>query len=238
VSIPVCLVRESNQGGRVVPFDRRKRVLTPEALDTEPAAVVAPSMRDLVRINAWLGGRAVLPRLFRPFAAPLDRFTVLDAGAGSGDIAGILQASYPNASITSLDRRPEFLAAAPAPRVAADAFGLPFTERNFDFVTCSLFLHHFPDERVVELMTAFRRMARRALIVVDLERHRLAYHFIPATCRLFGWHRLTVHDAQISVQSGFRPDELAALARASGAAGVTVRSHRPWFRLSLVIPAR
>jgi len=161
---------------------------------------------------------------------------VLDAGAGSGDIAGILNGHYPNASITSLDRRSEFLAAAPVPRVTADAFRLPFRERSFDIVTCSLLLHHFPDEGVIELMAALRRAARRALIVVDLERHRLAYHFMPVTRRIFGWHHLAVRDGQISVQAGFRPEELEALARASGAAGFTVRSHRPWFRLSLVVP--
>ncbi|HEX8985903.1 MAG TPA: methyltransferase domain-containing protein [Bryobacteraceae bacterium] len=220
-----------------MPFDSRRRILSPEALDHEAAAAVAPEMRDLVRINRWLGGRAVLPRLFRPFADPRDAFTVLDTGAGSGDIATILSSKYPHAVVTSLDRRPEFLLAAPSPRVAADAFHLPFAARTFDFVTCSLFLHHFPDERVVPLIAALRNIARRALIVVDLERHRLAYHFIPATRPLFGWHALTMRDARISVQSGFRPVELAALARAAGAGEWTVRRHRPWFRLSLVVPA-
>ncbi len=221
-----------------MPFDNRSRILTPEALDTEPAQVVAPSMRDLVRINFWLGGRRILPRLLDPLAHRHEPFSVLDAGAGSGDMARVLRAQFPKAEVTSLDRRPEFLGPAPPPRVAADAFRLPFPERSFDFVTCSLFLHHFPDERVIQLIAALRCVARRALVVVDLERHKLAYYFIPATRVLFRWHPLTVHDAQISVQSGFRPEELGALARAAGAGEFTLRRHRPWFRLSLVIPAR
>jgi SAM-dependent methyltransferase len=195
-------------------------------------------MRDLVRINRWLGGRLILPGLFRRFAAPTQAFTVLDIGAGSGDMGDCLRSHYPKATVTSLDRRPEYLAPAAPPRVAADAFRLPFAERSFDFVTCSLFLHHFPDESVAAMIRAFRSVSRRALIVVDLDRNRLAYHFIPASRPLFHWHRLSIHDSQASVQAGFHPEELRALAHAAGATRMSVRRHRPWFRLSLVVPAQ
>jgi SAM-dependent methyltransferase len=218
-------------------FDSSRRVLEPEALDTEPPAVAQIVMRDLVRINTWLGGRLILPSLFRRLVAPDDAFTVLDIGAGSGDVTAGLRRRYPNATVTSLDRRPEFLEPAAPPRVAADAFCLPFRERSFDFVTCSLFLHHFPDEQIAELIAAFRLIARRAVIAVDLERNRLAYEFIPATRWLFRWHDIGIHDSQASVQAGFSPEEFAALVRAAGAADGTVRRHRPWFRLSAIVPA-
>lgn len=220
-----------------MPFDRSRRILQPEALDTEPAHVVAGAMADLVRVNRWLGGHTILPGLFRQFVAREDAFTVLDAGAGSGDIGQILRSHYPSALVTSLDRRPEYLRPASPPRVAADAFRLPFRERSFDFVTCSLFLHHFSNEQIVELMASFRSIARRAVIVVDLQRHWLAYRFMPATRWLFRWHELCVHDGMISVQAGFDPGELQSLARAAGAPGAAVRRCRPWFRLSLVVPA-
>jgi hypothetical protein len=80
-----------------------------------------------------------------------------------------------------------------------------------------------------------RRVARRALIVLDLERHPLAHCFLPMTKRLFGWSPLTVHDGPVSVAAAFRPAELAALVRAAGADSAIVERHRPWFRISAVV---
>jgi hypothetical protein len=125
-----------------------------------------------------------------------------------------------------------------SPRVAADAFHLPFLPKAFDFVLCSSLLHHFPDSEVIKLAAGLRRVARRALIVLDLERHPLAYGFLPMTKRLFGWSPLTVHDGPVSVAAAFRPAELAALVRASGADSTIVHRHRPWFRISAVVWAR
>lgn len=139
--------------------------------------------------------------------------------------------------MTSVDFCPLHLGRAQPPRVAADAFRLPFPNKSFDFVVCSLLLHQFGDAQIIELIRAFRGIARRALVVLDLERHPLPYYFLPATRWLFRWQELTVHDGRISVEAGFRASELAALARAAGGAGFTVRKHRPWFRLSLVLPA-
>ena len=87
----------------------------------------------------------------------------------------------------------------------------------------------------MDLIRKTRSLARRALIILDLERHPIPYYILPMTRRVFGWSTLTLHDGPISVAAGFRPEELASLTRAAGASGVTVRKHRPWFRLSAVV---
>jgi SAM-dependent methyltransferase len=168
---------------------------------------------------------------------PAERFSVLDVGAGSGATGAALRRAWPGCRVTSLDRRPLHLARAVAPRVAADAFRLPFPDRSFDFVLCSLFLHHFPDADAAGLLAQFRCLARCCAVVIDLERHPLAYYFLPATRRLLRWHAVTLHDGPISVEAGFYPAELEALARAAGAREFTVRRHHPWRRLSLVMHA-
>jgi hypothetical protein len=91
---------------------------------------------------------------------------------------------------------------------------------------------------VIELIAELRGFARKALIVLDLERHPLAYHFLPMTRSLFAWSALTLHDGPVSVAAGFRPNELARLARGAGVIDVTVRRHWPWFRISAIVPAR
>ena len=98
----------------------------------------------------------------------------------------------------------------------------------------SLFLHHFDEAGVVLLLREFRRVARRAVVVVDLERHWLAERFLPSTRLLFRWSPLTVHDGPASVRAGFGPRELEALALEAGLEKARVRRHLPWFRLSLV----
>ena len=116
------------------------------------------------------------------------------------------------------------------------ALSLPFHPGTFDFVVCSSVLHHFPDNEVVDLIRQIRFLARRALIILDLERHPIPYYILPVTRRVFGWSTLTLHDGPISVAAGFRSEELASLTHAAGPSAVTIRKHRPWFRLSAAIP--
>jgi ubiquinone/menaquinone biosynthesis C-methylase UbiE len=131
-------------------------------------------------------------------------FSVLDVGAASGDAGKRIKARYRSASVVSLDHRLTHLGTAESPRVAAEASALPFRERSFDFVLCSLLLHHFSDGYAIALVAQRRRFARQAVIVLDLERHPGAYAFLALTRFLFSWSELTVHDGCISVAASFR----------------------------------
>jgi SAM-dependent methyltransferase len=214
------------------------RTLTPELLETAAPEVAARNLSDIARINRWFGGHAALIGMMRDLVDSQERFSVLDVGAGSGDMGRCLMRYFPNARVISLDHRPPHLRNAASPRVVAHALRLPFLGRAFDFVLCSSFLHHFQDDEVIEMIASLRPYARRALLLLDLERHRLPYRFIPLTRRLLRWSPLTLHDSAVSVAAAFRLDELVALARAAGAREVVARRHRPWFRVSVAIPAK
>jgi SAM-dependent methyltransferase len=211
----------------------RTRVIEPELMDDEPVEEAVAAMRSVERINALLGGNRVT-RLLIDESAPHGPFSLLDVGAGGGQAGKIISAIRPDARVTSLDYRVHQVAAAHPPRLAADAFRLPFAPRSFDFVFCSLFLHHFEDEQIVQLLSGFAQVARRAVLVNDLERHRLAYHFLPATRWIFGWHPLTIYDGPISVRAAFRVSELEALAKRAGLRRVSARNYRPAFRIGLI----
>lgn len=212
-----------------------KRLIQPELLDHAEPDEARENLADLVRINASLGGYSVLRKLLKDIWAPDDRLRVLDVGAASGDVGRLIQGVYPGVVVTSLDANAVNLAAASRPKLLADAFALPFDCDSFDYVIASLFLHHFDDERVVRLLREFSRVARRAVLICDLERHILPYLFLPATRFFFGWGRLTVHDGPISVRASFRAAELADLARLAGLSLVKVRVHRPAFRLTMIV---
>jgi 2-polyprenyl-3-methyl-5-hydroxy-6-metoxy-1,4-benzoquinol methylase len=214
---------------------RRGRVLKPELLDSAASESRNRNLDDIARINRWFGGHRILLRVLRDLASPRERFSVLDVGAASGDMGECIRKAFPNARVLVTDYRLAHLRNGALPRLAADAFRLPFRPGSFDFVICSSVLHHFSDEEIVDLIRKTRSLARRALIILDLERHPIPYYFLPMTGRIFGWSTLTLHDGPISVAAGFQAEELASLTRAAGASAVTVRKHRPWFRLSAVV---
>jgi len=212
------------------------RVIEPELLDEANGEEARANLEDLVKINRYFGGYRILRSIVSEFVRPGDHFSMLDIGAGSGDMGAQLRLSHPNAAVIALDRKHEHLAQAANPKLAADAFQLPFAAASFDFVFSSLFLHHFSNEQVAGLLAEFKTIARRAVLAIDLERGPIAYHFLPATRWLFRWHRLSLHDGPVSVQAAFKKDELLAVAREAGLSAARVNVHRPWGRLSLVAP--
>ena len=223
------------QRGKLIP--RSGRILRPELLESAASKLADRNLCDIARINRWFGGHRALLRVLKKLALRQRQFSLLDVGAASGDMGECIRQHFQNAMVVSLDHHSFHLRRTPGPRLAADAFQLPFLPKTFDFVLCSSVLHHFSDCEVIELIAELRRFARHALIVLDLERHLLAYHFLPITRRLLGWSALTVHDGRVSVAAGFRPEELANLAHVAIANPVAVERHWLWFRLSVVVPA-
>jgi len=210
-----------------------ERLILPELLDTLPPEQARASLADLVRINRRWGGHSTLRRLLRGTVPDTHAFTVLDVGAASGDMGACIQRWYPRAKVFSLDYVESHLSGAMGRKVVADAFRLPFRPASFDYVFCSLFLHHFENQQVVSLLRSFGAVARRAVLVIDLERHPIPYYFIAWTRPLLGWDPVTVHDGAISVEAAFRPRELAGLARQAGLRNVRAQAFRPAFRIAL-----
>ena len=179
-----------------------ERVIKPELLGAADENAAQANRRDLHRINSWFGGYAITRQGVREFA-PGEGFRILDVGAAWGDLGRHLGNEFPVASVTSCDIHAGHLASAGYPKVRADAFHLPFRAESFDLVICSLFLHHFSATEVIALLREMNRVARRAVIAIDLERHSVSWRFLPATRALFGWHPVTLHDGPVSVAAGF-----------------------------------
>ena len=198
-----------------------KRLILPELLDTLPPDQARASLRDLVRINRRWGGHSTLRSLLRENVP--DGQAVFGSGRGGGFRGhGSLHPAVVSGGEGHLarlrgipswrDRRNE--------RVAGDAFRLPFRPGSFDYVFCSLFLHHFQDDEVVELLRNFGEVARKAVLVIDLERNPIPYYFIAWSRPLLGWDPVTVHDGAISVEAAFRPERAGGSGSASRVAEI------------------
>jgi len=210
-----------------------KRLILPELLDSLPEDQARASLQDLVRINRYWGGHSTLRTLLKDTVPDSQPFSILDVGAASGDMGDCIRRWYPAANVTLLDYLESHLKASLGHRVAGDAFRLPFRQRSFDYVFCSLFLHHFEDDQVVQLLRNFGEVARKAVLVIDLERNPIPYYFIAWSRPLLGWDPVTVHDGAISVEAAFRRRELEDLAKQAGLRDPRARVFRPAFRIAL-----
>jgi len=201
---------------------------------------------ELQRVNKYLGDARALRRslLEEVERARLQSFSVLDVGAGSGELLRVA-AAWANrtgrkAELTGLELNARSARAIleeskvfPSIRaVRGDALRLPFDDCQFDYAICSLMTHHFRDDGVIGILSELRRVARRRVFVIDLHRHALAYILYTTVGRIFLQNRLIREDGALSIRRSFRPAELCKLARRAGLLNIEVERHFP-FRLVL-----
>ncbi|MCP9494664.1 MAG: methyltransferase domain-containing protein [Pyrinomonadaceae bacterium MAG19_C2-C3] len=220
-----------------------------EHLDTGDytAAEYTGCLAELRRINRWLGdARAMRHTILRRIERDdLREFSLLDAGAGSGELLrGIARwAAKKNidARLIGLELNERATVAlkdesqrhANIEAVRADALALPFADKSFDYAMCSLFAHHFREGEIVALLREFGRVARGGVFVIDLHRHLTAYLLYTTAGRIVLHNRLVREDGALSIRRGFRPPELYKLAAQAGLEAVEVERVFP-FRLILI----
>jgi ubiquinone/menaquinone biosynthesis C-methylase UbiE len=203
---------------------------------------------ELQRVNQWLGDASALrDSLLRQIdKANLRSFSVIDVGAGSGELlqtiaewarksdrkarlAGVeLNARSAQAIAERATAFPELTS------IRADAFSLPFADNEFDYAMCSLFTHHFKNPDVVKILRELSRVSARELFVIDLHRHPVAYYLYTTIGRLFLHNRLLREDGALSILRSFTPRELATLAERAGLKHIKVNR---WFPYRLVLAA-
>jgi ubiquinone/menaquinone biosynthesis C-methylase UbiE len=231
------------------------KMLTPERLYEEELLDagegtdddVAGSLIDLRRINRFLGGRKVVMRAIETClrrTSP-EGISLLDVGTGSADLPMAISENCRDRGIatfvTAVDLSERNLRIARTRlgvgpdihMVRANSMSLPFAARSFDFVTASLFLHHFQDDDVVKLLADFARIARQAVIVNDLIRNLVPYYFTRFAGPLLAKSFLTRNDGPVSILRGFTISEMSELADRAGLKKRELKRIFP-YRLSLV----
>ena len=117
--------------------------------------------------------------------------------------------------------------------ICGDALCIPLGDNNVDVVTCSLFLHHFDEPQVIQILLEARRVAAVGLVLADLTRSRLALMLTWLCTHLASRSIVFRHDGPASVRAAYTRGEMAALAHEAGLEKAHVERHFP-FRMILV----
>ena len=225
-------------------FERfRHRSHEPENIDqgTYTAEEYEGCLVELRRVNHWLGDAKTLQDLFLKEIEErgLQSFSVLDVGAGSGELLRVAAKWARETNRTArlvglelnersaksiLEESREF---PEIDSVRADGLRLPFADGAFDYAIQSLTLHHFDDDGAVKLLREMSRVAGRGVFVIDLHRSAMAYFFYTTLGKLFLHNRLLREDGALSILKSWTPDELKKLGGKAGLQNVNVQEHFP-----------
>jgi 2-polyprenyl-3-methyl-5-hydroxy-6-metoxy-1,4-benzoquinol methylase len=208
-----------------------KRVVSSELLDTDAGTPeeVSASLRDLDRINRWFGGVSTTEAMVWRVVQRTGRSEVslLDIASGSGATPRILREKLSlrgiTLNVTSLDRARAHLNGA-RNAVVADALTLPFADKQFDIVTCALFLHHLEPDGVVRFVEEALRATRLAVLINDIRRGWASLVATYASWALVQ-SRITRHDGPVSIRRAYTVDELRDLLKVSRAAEIEIEKH-------------
>lgn len=173
---------------------------------------------ELQLVNRWMGdAHSLRTTLFHDIEAQsLKNFSVLDVGAGSGELLRVTAdwARQTNRRVSAVglelnERSAESINEesqrfAEISSVRGNALELPFANNRFDYVICSLFTHHFVEEQVIEILREMSRVARRRIFVIDLNRHPIAYLLYTTLGKLVLHNRLLRHDGALSILRSFK----------------------------------
>jgi len=197
---------------------------------------------ELQLVNRWMGdAHSLRTTLLREIEAQgLQSFSVLDVGAGSGELLRVTAAwaretkrefyavglELNERSAESINEESERFEEISG--VRGNALALPFSDSQFDYVICSLFTHHFVDDQVVQILGEMSRVARRRIFVIDLHRHPIAYLLYTTLGKLVLHNRLLRHDGALSILRSFKSDELHVLAQRAGLRDVSIKRRFPY----------
>jgi len=197
---------------------------------------------ELQLINRWLGDARALKRSLLSLidAEGLKTFSVLDVGAGSGELLRVIARNAvqkkQHATLVGVELNERSVRAIVEESrefpgissVRADALKLPFPDECFDYAMCSLFTHHFREKEIVKILGEMNRVARKGIVVIDLHRHPIAYGFYTTIGKIFLRNRLIREDGALSILRGFKAEELKELGKAAGLGEVRVERRFPY----------
>ncbi len=211
--------------------------------------VIEQTLRELETINRWLGGNYVTINAIHKLtnSSKKETWRIVDIGCGGGDILKLIakwaRRKKLHVELVGVDANPNVIAFAKKNSVGfpeisykcIDIFSNEFTQLKADIITATLFMHHFTDRQLSDLLRLLSTQATTGIAINDLHRHWFAYHSINLLTALFSKSPMVKNDAGVSVLRAFRKREWRQILAKSGLTNYLLT----WmwaFRWQVIIP--
>ena len=185
--------------------------------------ILRDALDKIAKINQVLGGNQLtlqgVQDLLEKFPL-ISECTIVDVGCGNGDMLRTL-AEYgknktQNFKLIGIDANNFTINHARKLSKnysnisyrCEDVFDKPFEELRYDIVLCTLTLHHFIEDDILQLMSVFNANSRVGIVINDLQRSAVAYRLFQALCFVFKLNSMSRKDGLISILRGFKKEEL------------------------------
>lgn len=181
------------------------------------------ALDQIARINQLLGGNKLtlhgIKRLLKNVNTT-QTITIADIGCGNGDMLRMLakfgQKNNFHFKLIGIDANDFTLNYAKTlsseysniEYTCVDIFSEDFKALQYDIVLCTLTLHHFSNEQILNIITIFSKNAEIGSIINDLHRSKVAYRLFELICYIFNFNRMSREDGLVSILRGFKKKEL------------------------------
>jgi len=185
------------------------------------------TLNKLANINKWLGGNRVtlngLKKILKNHPKA-NLITVIDLGCGDGDmlreVANYGKKEGYNFKLIGIDANKYTIDYAKKLSVNydeinylhQDIFSNDFKELSYDVALSTLFLHHFSENNIVNILGSVLKKANLGVIVNDLHRHKMAYYLFKLVCLIIQ-NKMVKQDGLISILRGFKRQDLERISK-------------------------
>ena len=195
------------------------------------------TLDKLGSINKWLGGNRItingIEYLLK--GQPKDKtYTIIDLGCGHGDILRLVadfgrKKDY-KFKLIGIDANQDAVDYAnelsedylEVSFINEDVFSEAFKDIDYDIALTTLFLHHFKDDDLLNLLLSISKNASIGVVVNDLQRSKIAY----ALFKLLGLtisNHMIVKDGLTSILRAFKRKDLERISNK-----LNLKSHIRW----------
>lgn len=208
-----------------MPVDTTCRSTAPEIMDDfeMEGEILRDALDKIASINQLLGGNKVTLNGIETLicSKPKDEvIRITDIGCGNGDMLRTL-ASYAKKKglhfiLKGIDANRFTIEHAQSlsknytniTYACSDIFEDLNKAEPCDIMLCTLTLHHFKDEEIINLLENFKRSAKMGIVINDLQRSALAYRLFKALCYVFRLNDMSREDGLVSILRGFKRADL------------------------------
>ncbi len=185
--------------------------------------ILRDALDKIAKINQLLGGNQLTLQGVQDLTSSISKsneIVIVDVGCGNGDMLRTLadfglknklkfQLIGIDANSFTISHAQQLSQNYPNIRYRCeDIFETSFKELKYDIVLCTLTLHHFKNNEIVDLLNLFYANSAIGIVINDLQRSAIAYRLFQALCFVFRLNEMSREDGLTSILRGFKKEEL------------------------------